>query len=460
MKHTVPNWKRDFDSKTEGNNMATEIFSRELPLNTDYDVIVAGGGPAGVAAACASAREGAKTLLVESSGMLGGMATKGLVSSWTPVSDGIHVVYGGFAEKVFRDLRSRMPWVGDSYSWVPIDPEWLKTIYDALITANGADLLFHSSVCALEKDSDRHVSSLIVANKSGLTKYRAPVFIDCTGDADIAAWAGNEMYLPDPETCQPGSLCFVIANIHIRSKEDLSAIRDRKNPESALNRIVSDPEFCIPDPHFCLSDIGPHALGLNAGHIWFDDPTDPECLTKSILKGRKIARDFLTGLKKYDPEHFRDAFLAETAPTVGLRESRRIVGDYVFTVEDYLKIATFPDDIGRNKYYIDVHASVRDKPGTISDFNYPRYGTGESHGIPYRILCPKDLDNVLVAGRCVSSDRLSQGSLRVMPSCLVMGEAAGIAAALASRKETPDIHCVDVPLLQKLLRSYGAFLPE
>ena len=151
--------------------------------------------------------------------------------------------------------------------------------------------------------------------------------------------------------------------------------------------------------------------------------------------------------------------MVQTGPTVGLRESRRIIGDYTFTMEDYLKRASFPDEIMRGIYPIDVHEEV---PGMVRDTlkDYEHYGLGESYGLPYRCLCPRDLDNVLVAGRTISSDRISNGSLRIMPCCLNAGEAAGIAAKLSCDMQTVNIHKVDTQQLRKRLMEEDGYLPK
>lgn len=437
--------------------------SREIPLNNSYDVIVIGGGPAGCAAATSAAREGAKTLLIEASGMLGGMATKGLVEAWTPYSDGIRIIYGGLSRRAMEETRAQMPHISPSMvDWVRIDFEVLKTVYDKMVTESGADVMFHSFVCAVDMKDDRNVDAVIVANKSGLTAYKAKVYIDCSGDADIAAWAGNEMANGNGEDdVQPSTHCFIITNINEEAYNKGESLYGG-NPKSAIHDIVADDEFTIPDTHLCVGLIGPGTLGFNAGHIWDVDPTDPESVSKGILRGRELAREFFLALKKYRPDVFADAYLVETAPTVGSRESRRIIGDYIFTTDDYFARKSFPDEIGRNNYFIDIHKSTEELKTMKghSDDRFERYKSGESHGIPYRCLCPRDLDNVLVAGRTISTDRITQGSTRVMPCCLVEGEAAGMAAAFCAADDKVNIHNVDTQKLRYRLIQEGAYLPR
>jgi hypothetical protein len=158
-------------------------------------------------------------------------------------------------------------------------------------------------------------------------------------------------------------------------------------------------------------------------------------------------------LKKYIPEVYGRSFIANTCSLLSVRETRRIEGDYVFTLEDWLNRRDFDDSIGRNNYYVDVHIG-----DSMNDERYEHYKRGETHGIPYRVLTPKGLTNLLVAGRTISTDALSFGSLRVMPVCLVTGEAAGLAAALATKQADRDVHKVDVQYLRKRLKEEGQMI--
>ena len=199
---------------------------------------------------------------------------------------------------------------------------------------------------------------------------------------------------------------------------------------------------------------------FNAGHIHGVDSTDPVSVTRGCMEGRKAAWELLRTMKDFCPEAFSDAILQQTAPTVGVRESRRIIGDYCFTADDYMARRSFPDEVLRGKYYIDVHGAGDGKKNH-NQLNFERrYGEGESYGVPYRCMCPRDLDNLLVAGRTVCSDRISNGSLRIMPACMSEGEAVGMAAKFACEMDAVNIHKVDTQRLRKRLIEEGAYLPK
>lgn len=432
-------------------------------LNEDYDVIVCGGGPAGCTAAIAAAREGAKTLLLEASGMLGGMATLGLVNAWTPVHDGIRVVHGGLAKKIIAENKTTMPHLDqEKWNWVPINYEPLKIMLDQMVTEAGAHVLFHSQVCGVEMTDERNIDVVLVANKAGLTAYRAKVFIDCTGDADLYAWAGKEYHKGDEQgRLQPGTMCFAVSGI---DPEGYKTMNDPyyngvgKKREALLHKIMADGKYNIPDDHLVIQRMGEDTFTFNAGHVYGVDATDPESRSRACIEGRKVAWELKNAFTEYAP-CFKDSVMMQTGATIGVRESRRIIGDYTFTMEDYFNRASFPDEILRGIYPIDVH---EEEVGMVRNtlLEYEHYGKGESYGLPYRCLCPRDLDNVLVAGRTISSDRISNGSLRIMPCCMNAGEAAGIAAKLSCDMESVNIHKVDTQILRKRLIEEGAYLPK
>jgi hypothetical protein len=442
-------------------------IKRVVSVDARWDVIVVGGGPAGCTAAAAAAREGAKTLLIEATGSLGGMGTNGLVPAWCPFSDQQRIIYAGLAEKVFTACKAGMPHVDPKkLDWVAIDPELLKRVYDDLVVDAGATILFHTLLSAVQTKKGR-VSEILVTNKAGLTAYRARVFVDATGDGDLAVWAGAKAHKGDAKgkSLQPATHCFQLDNVdeyaYLHGERLFST-----NPKAAIYPILRSGRYpLVPDIHICNNLVAPRRVGFNAGHLFGVDGTDPAALSKAMIFGRKMAAQFRDGLAEFQPAAFGNARVAATGALMGIRETRRMVGDYVLTADDYLRRRSFPDEICRNNYCIDVHNKDPKLAQSCDDMQKlvaeaVPYGPGESHGIPYRCLTPKGLANVLVAGRSISCDQRMQGSVRVMPVCLAMGEAAGMAAAFAARAKRPDVHAVDTARLRRRLRAHGAWLPE
>lgn len=439
------------------------LKARDIPYDESWDVIVAGGGPAGCAAAAAAAREGAKTLLIEVTGALGGMGTSGLVPAWCPFTDKQQIIYGGLAERILKTCIAGMPHVPEKrFDWTPIDAELLKRIYDDLMLETGVTVLFNSFMASVETDESGKVDALVVASKEGLKAYKARVYVDGTGDADLATWAGAEWEKGDASgDLQPVTHCFTLTNVDMYAYQYGPKLKYGSS-QPVMDRIVASGKYpIIPDGHACNNVVGPGAVGFNAGHMWQIDNTDPASVSKALMQGRKIAKAFRDACAEFMPEAFGNAHLTSTGSLLGVRETRRIIGDYVLTTEDYFARKSFPDEICRNSYPIDIHTTADEaQAGTEVEamHRFENYKPGESHGIPYRCLTPKGLANVLVAGRSISTDRTVQASTRVMPVCLAMGEAAGIAAALAAAADS-DVHGVDTDTLRSALRTHAAYLP-
>lgn len=446
--------------------------SRQLPVR-EVDVLVAGGGPAGVAAAIGAAREGARTLLIEQSYCLGGMGTLGLVPCFVYINDGDTLVTAGLAASIIDEMKADMPHIpAEQYDWVAIDPELLKRIYDRRVVEAGTEILFHTQLIDVLPAAGhapggnlRRVSHAVIANKAGISAVAARVFIDCTGDGDLAALAGADYEKGDEQTgeVQPATMCFMLTGVDAAR---FFAWRDelpgRQRSKDAIARARAAGDLDIPEPQItAVKHVSPSTLGLNFSHLFDVDGTDPRQLSAKLVEGRRQVRQLADFLVKYCPG-CENGFLAATA-ALGVRETRRIVGEYRLTIDDYVARRSFDDEIARNNYYIDVHM---DKAGQQAyaagkrdfDSELQPYGPGESHGIPYRCLMPKKLANVLVAGRCISADRPLHGATRCMPHCMSMGEAAGCAAATAARSGQ-DIRQIDVQSLRARLRKWGAYLP-
>jgi len=449
------------------------IKRQQVSLNEDYEVIVVGGGPAGCAAATAAARRGSKTLLVEAAYALGGMGTLGLVPWFCGYVDGKNFIARGLAEKVRRRCVEQTPHLKETDRAPAIDPELLKRVYDDMVTGAGATVLFGSQLCGVEMSDDGRADVLLVSNKAGLSAYRAQVYVDCTGDGDLAAWAGADFEKGDEDgNMQPATHCFVINNIDEYALANSPSVHfyDAKSP--IYPAIKSEKYPLVEDLHTCLRQIGPGTYGFNTSHLYGVDNTDPENISRSVVYGRKMVSQYHRAFSEFHPA-FRNSYLSNTGSLLGVRETRRIVGDFVLTVDDYLNKRSFSDEICRNAYGIDVHGSKSQERAKIDFSDIPGFieqckkrnnritkplQPGESVGVPYRCLTPKGLDNVLVAGRCISTDRQVNGSTRIMACCLNTGEAAGLAAAL-SAAGSGNVHEINTDELRQALLKHGAYLP-
>ncbi|CAG7648580.1 FAD-dependent oxidoreductase [Paenibacillus allorhizosphaerae] len=436
--------------------------AESIPISKQADVVVIGGGPSGIAAAIASARNGAKTLLIEQRGYLGGMGTVSLVPAFCPFTDKEKPVIRGIGLELLEQMKQNCSaeyqrMYRSSLDWVPIDPEVLKRVYDEAVLACGVELLYHTFVGQIVKsDDDHHVHTIVVLNKSGRSAIEAKYVIDATGDADIAALAGAPFQKGGSAgEMQPGTMCYLVTNA---DRKAFTRYLKESGDSGQIHLAVEKAQQAgdLPAGRKKVSGfawLSDHLVGVNFGHVFGVDGTKAEDLTKGAVEGRRLAKIQVDFLRRYVPG-FEHAHLTATGEQIGIRETRRIVGDYILTEDDFVNTRSFADDIARNAYFIDVHLATSGDQMSIY-----RLPPGHSHGVPYRCLLPKGLDNVWVAGRSASADRIVQSSLRVMPNCFAMGQAAGTAAALAAEHSMTSR---DVPIgrLQERLVRQGAWLGD
>ena len=442
-------------------------YQKSLPIRYDVDVFVAGGGPAGVAAAVSCAREGHSVFLAESFSAFGGAAVTMLVPAFMQFGDGEHFLAEGIGREVYDALKAEAFPQFRRYCPSSIPAETLKRVYDDMMDGSGAEYLFHCNIidAVVENGSVQYV---ICAAKGSVFAVRAKVYIDCTGDGDLSAFAGAGSEFGDENgLTMAATLCGTWTGIDwsrvqgpdTRRLDDAFADHVFQNEDRHLPgmwRLAE--ETTLPDGTHLPDGIG----GSNAGHVYAVDAREAASLTKGIMRGRKQLLEY----RKYYREYltgYENAEMVASAPYLGIRESRRITCDYRLNLEDFKRQAVFEDEIGRYCYNIDIHSGTNDTAGYqkfISEHTSLRYKRGESYGIPYRCMTVSGFDNLLTAGRCVCTDRHMQSSIRVMPGCYITGQAAGIAAAVTCEGKDGNVRTADIREIQKRLVKMGAYLPN
>ena len=450
-------------------------YEKDGPVVADTDVLVVGGGPAGIAAAVASGRTGAKTVLVERFGFLGGNATAGLVGPFmTSYSqDGeIQLIKGVFEELVERAealggaIHPRGVEGGSEYAGfityghhrvTPFDPEAVKLVAAEMCLEAGVDLRLHTFVVdALVEDGG--IAGVLVASKSGLEAIRAKITVDCSADADIAARAGVPFHQgrDSDGLTQPMTLFFRVGNV---DDAKVIAYVNEKNEYRPFQSLVMAArergEFPIPreaigvyrTPH-------PGIWRVNTTRLHHLDGTDVKDLTKAEIEGRRQVMFLMKFFREQCPG-FENAMLLDTAAMIGVRETRRIEGEYTLTADDLASGREFDDVIALCGYPIDIHSPT----GSGGTMNKEAFQCANVYQIPYRCLVPTKGDRLLVAGRCVSASHEALGAIRVMPPAFAMGQAAGTAAALAVA-EGVEPRNVPVPWLQETMVRQGAYLGD
>lgn len=432
-----------------------------------WDVIVAGGGLAGVTAAVAAARQGADVLLLEQYGYLGGMATTASVNPFmaycAKYGEGEKFDWAQIANAgIFLSIIEALKKLGGLHSnRITFHPEVLKLVLDRLVQQAGVQVLFH---CFLAEDevSDDRIQSVTVVSKGGVFRLKARVFVDATGDADLAAFSGCPYTVGDEEgLCQPMTLCFDMGNVDTSVYAPVWGWYDGSYPgdsascektvNEAFRRKKEMGEIDIQSEGISTyASCIPGAIHFNTTHVCGVTPMDVCATSRAEITAREQMWQVVELMKQSAPG-FEKACLLSSGVQIGARESRRIVGDVVLNEQDILTCRKFEDSIARGTYSIDIH-SVRagKEDGGMREIPYNDYYT-----IPYRALLPQGVKNLIVAGRPLSSTHLAHGAHRVMPICASVGEGAGTAAALALQAGC-DFRNVQVAQIQALLRQYGA----
>ena len=434
--------------------------ARRVPLYGEYEVVVLGGGPAGIAAAAAAGVTGRRTLLIERYGFLGGMGTAAGVTNFCGLHANVHGDIRQVVHGVADELLGRIERLGGlnephlifgKTKAQAYDTAAYKCAADDLLLARNVDLLFHALAANALMDGER-IDALFVETKSGRVAVRGQVFIDCSGDGDLAAFAGAPFEIGDHD----GNLLYPTMMFRLNNVNAETAGEAWKSVpqlmEDAAKRGVEFPRkgaIVRPQKHAMEWRVNVTQLKTANGRAL--DGTSAADLTSGEIEGRKQAVAFFDFLKSNAPG-FADAYIVDIPPQIGIRETRRITGRYQLTGDDVISCASFHDTIGVNGWPIEAHVAG-DVVWRWPDIPASR---GFNH-LPYRLLLPNGVSNLLVAGRCASMTHEGQSAARVSGACFVMGEAAGTAAhlALAEGKNPSDI---TVQKLQETLERNGVFL--
>jgi hypothetical protein len=447
----------------------TLALHRDLPLREPYDAVVCGGGPAGVAAALAARRSGLRVLLVEGQGQLGGNATSGMVAHWLGgrTSDCTRWVVGGIfrsmcdeaAARGFALIPSPDPakkyqphgWFkGQLAAGVPFDPYAMAAYLDDKTAEAGVDVLLSTQAVDLRVERDR-ITHVIIFNKSGLAAVPAGAVVDATGDADLAARSGCTLVKGRDEDglMTPASLTFHVDQVDQDALDAYIHEHDSPRFREKIAELRRSGEWPFPYDIFIsvqLQEKG--TMMINTTRLVGIDGTDGASMTEGMIRGRDEVRRLMALVRKHFPG-FAGARLKCVAPMLGVRETRRIVGPYVLTVDDLARGRDFADTIGFSAYGWDL-------PNPKLPSENPSHGRKrEVAPIPYRVMLPEPIANLICPGRAISVERPVLGPLRVMAPCMAMGEAAGTAAALAAEAGVGFAR-VDSAQLRSTLAENGA----
>jgi hypothetical protein len=467
--------------------------TRELPVarGPSYDAIVMGGGPSGAMAGIAAARGGARTLVVEQHGFLGGSLTAmGVGPMMSFHNNAGQQVVEGLPQELIDRLVARGASPGhieDSTTYVttvtPFDSEYLKIELEEMLREAGADVLFHTQLAGVEleegnEEGNGRIGEVVLCNKAGLTAYRARLFVDASGDGDLAARAGAPFVMgrePDAAT-QPMTMNLKVGNV------DTERVRRYalENPgdfvfahgvEEGLKRLRRTPrlslagytkawaaakargEVDVPREHVLFFETAtPGVVIVNTSRVQGLDATDPAQLSRAEMIGRRQCAQIFEFLRRYCPG-FEKAIRMDASPQIGVRESRHVKGLYTLTAEDLARQRDFPDPVALGGYPIDIHSPEKAETDSV------HFAQGTTYQIPMRSLLVATPDNLVIAGRCISATHEAMAAFRVTPIAMAIGQAAGTIAATAIRMGVAPARVEYVDVRDQLL-AHRAKLPE
>ena len=434
-------------------------------MNFDADVLIIGAGPSGLGAALFSARMGMKTLVAEAYGLPGGMPVIAevqpfMVSRHQGV-DFDYPVYQEWKTAMYKYLsKEAQELVQKDLGYAPrnINKDIAALAAEDLLLKDNVSMLYHHSLVDV-KIKDNSIESVLLHSKSGLKEYKAKIYIDCTGDGDLASLAGCQYEIGDENNnCQPMTLCFKLGNVNIpyidyNGSLNLIDPQWRQNLNFLFQEAVKAKKLNCPREDVLLFPYkiqNGNIIHFNTTRVIKLSGVNGQDLAKAEIEARQQMRELFFWLRNEVPG-FENAEIVSMGVQIGVRESRRIKGQFYLTKEDFTNCAKFPDAIARSNYHIDIHSP--NGSGTYRE-SIPN---NDYYEIPYRCLVPLSCDNLLVAGRPISADMAMHSSLRIMPTAISIGQAAGCAAALAIENncKTKD---VDGVKLREKLKALGALL--
>ncbi|MCI1894182.1 MAG: FAD-dependent oxidoreductase [Lactobacillus sp.] len=457
----------------------------------DYDVIVVGGGPSGTMAAVAAGRNGARVLLIDQAGFLGGSLTSMGVGPMMTFFAGEKQVIKGLAQELIDRLVAQgfsPGHVPDATNYVsyntPFDSEGLKLTLDAMTQEAGVEVLFHTMLVDVAVD-DGEVQSLTVANEDGLTTLTSHIFIDATGNADLALKARVPFQLGREEDnlTQPMTLNMKLYNVDTdeirrdvlahqdrfpRAERDLDAFNNAARVavsgyEEEFRRARENGELSIPRKDLLFFETNtPGEYIVNATRILNHGVFDAKTLSDAEIQGRIQCHELFVWLRKTIPG-FEDCRIEFTGPNIGVRQSRQIRGTYYLTAEDFATHKQFASTIAHTGYPMDIHSPQGSGYGTPNDYHeskpseFDRSKLNDYHDIPFEVMTTPAYKNLAVTGRCISVDFNVQASVRTTPTVMALGQACGTAAAQVVNNDT-DLTQLDVQALRQTLKEQGAYL--
>ncbi|OGA46200.1 MAG: hypothetical protein A3G25_10535 [Betaproteobacteria bacterium RIFCSPLOWO2_12_FULL_63_13] len=435
---------------------------RNTPVFGEYEVVVLCGGPAGISAAIAAGRAGRSTILVERYGFLGGAGTAAGLSTFCGLHANVHGDIRQVVHGIADDILARLEHMGglneahlsfaNKIKAQAYDISAYKIAADELLVGAGVKVLFHVFAVGALKRSEREIDTLLIESKSGRAAIRGRMFIDCSGDGDLAAWAGVPYAIGD----DAGNMIYPTTMFRINGVDPLKAGRAWETIPKLMDEAERQGRRFPRKGAIVRPQKNPIEWRANLTQVKNPDGSavsgiDVEQMSYGEIEGRRQCWEVFEFIRSTTPG-FDRAYIVEIAPQLGIRATRRVLGEYVLSESDILECAGFPDSIGVNGWPVEAHIA-----GNVS-IKFPKIPESRGYNqMPYRMIVPRGIDNLFVAGRCASMTHDGQSSARVTGPCYVMGQAAGTAADMALASGVAP-RAIDVPGLQQRLAAAGAFL--